>query len=136
MKPAFYLPRVMVLFFVVSASHLLGGKALAATPVTPVFSCTSAAQNFWLSEAKLREVFGDRQYLLVQFKVSRGNCYEFYAIAKDGSIVEAYYDPASAKLLRFNRLEPHTGKSTNTLHTSTNAQAKLAQLKKHQPPSG
>jgi hypothetical protein len=129
MKPSFYLPRVMVLFFVVSASYLLGHKAKANSPVTPIFRCTSAAQSTWLNETKIREVFGDKQYLLVQFKISRGNCYEFYAIAKDHSIVEAYYDPVNATLVRFNRVKLNAAESMNTRLTSTNAQINTTQIK-------
>jgi len=38
----------------------------------------------------------------VEFKVSRTNCYEFYAIRKNGDIVEAYCHPVTGEIVKRN----------------------------------
>jgi len=40
----------------------------------------------------------------VEFKVSRTNCYEFYAIRKNGDIVEAYYHPVTGEIVKRNEV--------------------------------
>lgn len=75
-----------------------------ASPPAEKLICTTVPRSAWMAEAKIREAFGDKDYALVKFKVSRGNCYEFYAVHRDGSVVEAYYHPVSGELLRFNRV--------------------------------
>lgn len=80
--------------------------------------CTQAPRGEWMPEAKIREVFGDKDYSLVKFKVSRGNCYEFYAVHKDGSIVEAYYHPVSGEVLRVNRVAATSGAPAYESRTS------------------
>lgn len=87
---------------------LLTGLAHASGP-SEVIQCTSASRTTWVSEAKIRQKFDESQYVKVIFKVSHSNCYEFYAIGKDGSIVEAYYDPVSADLVRFSKVAPDGG---------------------------
>ncbi|RPE70832.1 hypothetical protein EDC62_1322 [Tibeticola sediminis] len=66
--------------------------------------CTQAPRSAWISEAQARAKFGAEKFTLVKFKISRGNCYEFYAIAKDGTAVEAYYDPVSGEPVIYNRV--------------------------------
>jgi hypothetical protein len=78
--------------------------AYASSPAESV-KCTHAPRASWVSEARIREHFGESQYMRVAFKTSKNNCYEFYAISKDGSTVEAYYDPVSMALVRFSRVE-------------------------------
>lgn len=79
------------------------GTAWGSSPAEKVV-CTQAPRSTWISEAKVRAAFGTEDFSLVKFKVSRGNCYEFYAIAKDGSVVEAYYDPTTGEPVRYNRV--------------------------------
>ena len=78
-------------------------QALASTPAEKIV-CTSAPSAQWMSEAQARELFRAATYVLVKFKISRGNCYEFYAIDHDGSVVEAYLNPVNGQLLRNTRL--------------------------------
>jgi hypothetical protein len=66
--------------------------------------CTDAPRTQWLSEAKIRTIFGEKNFTLVKLKISRGNCYEFYAVHHDGSVVEAYYHPVSGEVVRYNRV--------------------------------
>jgi hypothetical protein len=88
--------------------------ALAGVPTVPTLAselkeqvkCTSEPQSKWMSEAKIRRIFGADKYLVVKFKVSRTNCYEFYAIAHSGQIVEAYYHPISGALVKEERMTP------------------------------
>lgn len=79
------------------------GRAFASTPGEQV-RCTSQPRTAWLSEARIKEKFGADKYAAVKFKVSRTNCYEFYAVTHEGDIVEAYYDPIDGRLVRENRM--------------------------------
>lgn len=96
------LKRLMCALSVVLGLTASSG-VLASWPAEKLV-CTNAPRSDWMPEAKIRAIFGDQQYALVKFMVSRGNCYEFYAIGKDGSVVEAYYHPVSGEQLRFNRV--------------------------------
>lgn len=79
------------------------GFAWGSSPAEKVI-CTQAPRSAWISEAQVRAAFGTEDFSLVKFKISRGNCYEFYAIANDGSVVEAYYDPTTGERVRYNRV--------------------------------
>ena len=83
------------------------GSTQASTPGEKVV-CTELPRSQWLSEAQARERFKASTYLLVKFKVSRGNCHEFYAIEHGGGIVEAYQHPVTGDMVRMTRLPPHT----------------------------
>lgn len=78
--------------------------AQASSPADQLV-CTDTPPSRWIGEARMRERFGTADYLLVKFKVSRTRCYEFYAIARDGSVVEAYYDPTDGRLVKWNRVQ-------------------------------
>lgn len=103
MNKFFCYPTFKIVFLAVSSSYLMAQAAQASNP-KDFLKCTTAARTTWVGEAKIRDVFEEKKYAKVFFKVSRGNCYEFYAIGKDNSIVEAYYDPVTAEPLRFNRV--------------------------------
>ncbi len=66
--------------------------------------CTKEPRSAWVGEQKIRKLFNEGQYAKVFFKISKGNCYEFYAIGKDNSTTEAYYDPVTMAAVRFNRV--------------------------------
>lgn len=66
--------------------------------------CTNEPRTAWVGEQKIRAMFNEGQYAKVFFKISKGNCYEFYAIGKDNSTTEAYYEPVTMATVRFNRL--------------------------------
>lgn len=89
---------------------LVSAAAPASSPAEKVV-CTDEPRARWLPEAKIREIFGDRNFALSKLKISRGNCYEFYAVSRDGSIVEAYYHPISGQLVRHNRVTATTSES-------------------------
>ena len=78
---------------------LVSGVAHANEPNEAV-KCTTKPKSAWVGESHIRRVFEEQKYAKVFLKVSRGNCYEFYAIGKDNSVTEAYYDPSSAELMQ------------------------------------
>lgn len=91
-----------------SARALAAGLLAAALPAAATepdkrLTCTTEPRSSWMSEEEARRVFGAGNYALVKFKVSRGNCYEFYAVGRGGGIVEAYYHPVTGKLVRETR---------------------------------
>lgn len=83
------------------------GTSQASTPGEKVV-CTRLPRSQWLSEPQARERFKASTYLLVKFKVSRGNCHEFYAVEQGGGIVEAYQHPVTGDMVRMTRLPPLT----------------------------
>lgn len=83
----------------------LAGPAQASTPAEKVV-CTNLPSSQWMPEAQARERFKASEYLLVKFKISRGNCYEFYAIEHGGGIVEAYLHPVTGEAVRRTRQPP------------------------------
>jgi hypothetical protein len=90
----------------VSACVLVGSPAARASAPADQVLCTSEPQTQWLSESRIREIFGTKDYVSIALKASRTHCYEFYAIRKDGDIVEAYYHPVSGQLMKYSRVSP------------------------------
>jgi hypothetical protein len=112
--------RVLSLI-VLNMPFLAGISAYASGPIESRV-CTSAPRQQWVGESKIREAFGESAYAKVFFKVSKGNCYEFYAIGKDGSVVEAYYDPISMRPVRISRFDRNgnlqqSGTPVSDIHT-------------------
>ncbi|MDP3540644.1 MAG: PepSY domain-containing protein [Azonexus sp.] len=99
--------------FGVSASML----AQASSPAEKIV-CTQQPRATWMPEAKIKEIFGEKNFALAKLKVSRGNCYEFYAVNHDGSIVEAYYHPVSGEVVRYNRVTATTTESNTPTPSS------------------
>ena len=84
----------------------------ASSPGEKVICSDPGPRTRWMSEPQIRQVFGEQDFTQVKLKISRGNCYEFYAVHKDGSIVEAYYHPISGQVMRYNRVEAAPGSVT------------------------
>ena len=78
-------------------------QAVATAPVERV-TCTTEPRSRWLAESEMKRLFGVEKYALVKFKVSRTNCYEFYAVGREGGIVEAYYHPVTGRLVKETRV--------------------------------
>lgn len=84
------------------------GKTPAASgPVSfsrdkPSDRCTAAPRSEWLSQDEMKLLAEHRGYRIKTFKLAKGDCYEIYGFDKDGRIVEAYFDPATARLVRQN----------------------------------
>lgn len=91
------------------AALLCGGALLAAMPAQAsapkekVF-CTNAPRAQWISEAQARERFRAQDYVLVKYKVSSGNCHEFYAVDAQGTVVESYLHPVTGEAVRTTRV--------------------------------
>ena len=91
------------------AALLCGGALLAAMPAQAsapkekVF-CTNAPRAQWTSEAQARERFRAQDYVLVKYKVSSGNCHEFYAVDAQGTVVESYLHPITGETVRSTRI--------------------------------
>lgn len=98
---------LLSLLFGVTASALIH----ASSPSEKV-TCTQEPRSKWMPEAKIREIFGEKNFTLTKLKISRGNCYEFYAVSPDGSIVEAYYHPISGEKVRHTRVTANSAESS------------------------
>ena len=79
------------------------GMASASTPQEKI-ECTQAPRTQWMSEAQARKVFKADTYALVTFKISKGNCHEFYAVDHQGGVVEAYMHPVTGAQVRITRI--------------------------------
>ncbi len=86
-----------------AAGLLAAALPAGATEPSKRLTCTNEPRSAWMGEERARRIFGAQHYALVKFKVSRGNCYEFYAVGRDGGIVEAYYHPVTGQLVRETR---------------------------------
>jgi hypothetical protein len=96
---------------------LMGVFTAHASAPKESITCTTAPQAYWVGEKKIRKMFNESQYAQVFFKVSKGNCYEFYAIGKDNSTTEAYYHPVTMAAVRLNRI-------TSDVHMDSQTQTK------------
>ncbi len=93
------------------ATALFLGLPLQAAATAPVerVTCTTEPRSRWLGESEMKRLFGVEKYALVKFKVSRTNCYEFYAVGRDGGVVEAYYHPVTGRLVKETRVGERGG---------------------------
>ena len=98
------------------------GAAQASSPKERVV-CTTQAGQTWLGEKKIRAIFGVDDYMQVNFKVSKTNCYEFYAIRKNGDVVEAYYHPVTGELVKRNviAVAPDAASAASAAHAPASA---------------
>ena len=87
------------------ATGIMGatGVAHASTPQEKVV-CTEAPRNQWMTEVQARKLFKADDYALVKFKVSKGNCHEFYAVDHQGGVTEAYMHPVTGAQVRITRI--------------------------------
>ena len=81
--------------------------AQASTAKEKVF-CTNKPPSQWISEAQARERFHASDYVLVQHKISSGNCHEFYAVDAQGAVVESYLHPITGDTVRSTRIPAPT----------------------------
>lgn len=82
------------------------GSALPAVASAPAdrVNCTTEPRSRWMPAEDVKRLFGVEKYALVKFKVSRTNCYEFYAVGREGGVVEAYYHPVTGQLVKESRV--------------------------------
>ena len=64
--------------------------------------CTTAPRVDWLPEDEMRLLAEHRGYRIKTFKVANNSCYEIYGFDRTGQIVEAYFNPVTARLVRQN----------------------------------
>ena len=64
--------------------------------------CTSAPRSEWLPEDEMKLLAQHRGYRIKTFKVANNSCYEVYGFDRDNRIVEAYFNPVTARLVRQN----------------------------------
>lgn len=83
---------------------LLGAASAHAQANTEKIFCTDAPQWQWTSEAQARKQFKASEYALVKYKVSSGNCHEFYAVDTQGNVVESYLHPITGETVRTTRI--------------------------------
>jgi hypothetical protein len=106
----------------------LSSSAWPSTPGEKVV-CTDAPRSTWLSEGQARTVFQTDRYVLVRFKVSRGNCHEFYAIEPGGAVVESYQHPVTGHTVRSTRIPPPGSAASAPTSTSTPTATNAVTLK-------
>lgn len=92
------------LMVVVGSLALAACRVTYASPPTEKVVCTDAPRAQWMSEQQARAIFDAPKYSLVRFKVSRGNCHEFYAVSANGDVVEAYLHPITGVIVRQTRI--------------------------------
>jgi hypothetical protein len=83
-----------------------GASTAQATSQGKPIVCNVQLGQKWLGEDRIKTIFGASEYIDVKFKTSKMQCYEFYAIKKNGDVVEAYYNPVTGELIKSN-LIPH-----------------------------
>ena len=86
---------------------LLSPLALASSPDEKKW-CTDFPRSAWLSEERIKQTFGADGYVVSQLKVSSTRCYEFYAIGRNGEIIEVYYHPVSGEVIKRTVIIPRT----------------------------
>ncbi len=64
--------------------------------------CTTVPRAEWLPEDEMRLLAEHRGYRIKTFKVANNSCYEVYGFDRTGQIVEAYFNPVTARLVRQN----------------------------------
>lgn len=84
----------------------LGASTAQADILAKPVVCNVQPGQKWLGEDRIKAIFGTSEYMDVKFKTSKLQCYEFYAIKKNGDVVEAYYHPVTGDLVKRN-LIPH-----------------------------
>ena len=114
--------KITILNIIAGIALLITGTGIAhSSSPTEKIICTQAPRSEWLPEAKIKEIFDVKRFTMAKLKISRGNCYEFYAVHSDGSIVEAYYDPVSGKEVRYNRITSQNAQPVYESHTTSSA---------------
>jgi len=64
--------------------------------------CTSAPRSEWITQDEMKLLAEHRGYRIKTFKLAKGDCYEIYGFDREGRIVEAYFNPATSRLVRQN----------------------------------
>lgn len=95
-------------WIILCCAAMLGSAPVYAQANTGKIFCTNAPRSQWTTEAQAREQFKASEYVLVKYKVSSGNCHEFYAVDAQGTVVESYLHPITGKTVRSTRMPAPT----------------------------
>ena len=87
-----------LLLLLIAASPNL---AAAMEIIHPKIICTNQPPSQWKPAAEMRKIAEARGYKISTFKISNDSCYEVYGF-KDNTVVEAYFDPVTAALVKQN----------------------------------
>lgn len=86
--------RVMVVFM--AAATLIPIAAQASPP------CTMEPKSAWLSMATMKEKIATMGYKEIKVFKTSGQCYEIYAIDKQGHKAEVYFNPVDGTVVESN----------------------------------
>lgn len=91
-------------FLAIPASAQAPNKKIAATvkDAIPDKGCTTRPKSEWLSVEEMALLARHRGYKFERVKIPYESCYEIYGTNQAGDLVEAYFDPSNAKLVRQN----------------------------------
>jgi len=81
---------------------LLLSLALATPLAFAKTECTTADKSQWQDQVAFQEKLKAEGYVIKNFKVTGGNCYEIYGYDKNKRKVEIYFDPVSGKVVKEN----------------------------------
>jgi hypothetical protein len=74
--------------------------ALTACSKNADVQCTTATQDTWKSEQTFREELLAKGYIIDEFKVTPGNCYEIYGKNPEQTKVEIYFNPVDGAVIK------------------------------------
>jgi hypothetical protein len=86
--------RLKPILFAVLTSASLAGFGIPASADNDDLKCTDADQAKWMSEDATKEMLMKQGFKEVrEVEVTKGHCYEVYAVDDKGENVELYLDP-------------------------------------------
>ncbi len=78
---------------------------VAPPPGQELTVCTTLPAAEWMEQQDFKAILAARGYRVSKFKVSRGNCFEIYGFDSRNRIVEVYFNPTNARIVRSNVIE-------------------------------
>lgn len=62
--------------------------------------CTTAAKDTWQNEQTFKDGLVAKGYVIEEFKVTPGNCYEIYGKNAEQAKVEIYFNPVDGSVVK------------------------------------
>lgn len=62
--------------------------------------CTTAAKDSWQSEQTFKDALVKQGYVIDEFKITAGNCYEIYGKNAKQAKVEIYFNPVDGSIVK------------------------------------
>ncbi|MGX5915208.1 PepSY domain-containing protein [Aliidiomarina sp. Khilg15.8] len=75
---------------------LLAGCSVQET----VTQCTTAERSEWIDQEEFQGNLLNEGYVINDFKVTEGNCYEIYGRNAAGENVEIYFNPVDGSIVK------------------------------------